>query len=144
MKTLPLLLLVFLIFSQDIYAEKIIWSGEVNSDGNATPVIKLELGKKYQITASGAVNLGKWVQQGKPLGNDACYEFGDGLQSKKIETLKNSINFNICQGDYNPEHFYKSKPFTAFQNGVHFWIQDTDYEDNSGALKVQLIQVDDN
>jgi len=51
------------------------------------------------------------------------------------------MNFEVCGGKYQSDHVYISQPFVAVQSGIHFWIYDTDYEDNSGEFEVEVIQV---
>lgn len=124
-------------------AEKVLWAAEVSSLGKPTESIHLDIGKRYRIEAGGMINLGKWWQKSQPLANDACYEFtksGEGLS--KVETLKNSINMSVCDGTYHADHVYRSVPFTAVQSGIHFWVYDTNYDDNSGAFNVQIIELD--
>lgn len=140
----PFFLCVF--FSNLYSAERVFWSGKVDANGKPTDSIKLELGKEYSLKVTGEVNLGKWWQQKKPLANDACYEFSDATEPPvrtKFTTFKNSLNIQVCDGKYHPDHIYQSAPFFAVQTGIHFWIYDTNYEDNSGALDVQIIQVSD-
>lgn len=125
------------------YGDTVVWSGKVKSDGTPTQSIKLQLGKKYQIKVSGLVNLGKWWQQGEALANDACYEFNSHVTPHKVDTFKNSLNIPVCTGEYHPDHIYQSNPFLAIQSGIHFWIYDTNYDDNNGNFDVQVIQVAD-
>ena len=125
------------------YADRIIWSGDVEANGTPTSPITLTLKKKYKIKAQGTVNLGKWWQQGKPLGEDACYEFAEHITPSKFETLKNSLNISVCEGSYHPDHIYQSEPFIAKQNRIHFWIYDIDYSDNLGTLQVEIIELSD-
>lgn len=127
-------------------ADTSVWHGKVNSDGTPTPSVKLNLGEKYKIKVSGKINLEKWRTGGKALENDACFEFFaipryQEIPPKKIGALKNSLNLNVCDEKYQQDHIYESKAFTAMQSGIHFWIYDTDYEDNSGELDLEVIQV---
>jgi hypothetical protein len=137
-----LLIFAFCIFcASSTYADKVVWSGEVQSNGSPTHLIKLTLGKQYQIKVSGAINLGKWWQLGKPLADDACFEYNEETAPTFVNTLRNSMQISVCDGVYHSDHIYLSKPFIAAQNGIHFWICDTDYTDNSGALNVQVIEL---
>jgi hypothetical protein len=129
-------------FSNCFGAEKIIWNGEVNSNGNPTEAIPLQLFKKYQIKASGYVNLGKWIQNHQKLANDACYEFSEEEKTEKLEALKNSNEISICDNKFHPDHVYQSEPFVAEQDRIHFWVYDTRYDDNSGLFKVQIIEIE--
>ena len=122
-------------------AEHVVWSGEVSSNGNPTALVKLTPKKKYQIKASGEINLGKWWQLGKPLADDACYEYNELVEPRHVNTLKNSLQISLCDGTYHADHIYISKPFIADQGGIHFWVQDIDYNDNKGSLKVELIEL---
>jgi len=124
------------------YADKVIWSGEVKSDGTPTTAIPLNLRENYKIKVSQFVNLGKWVQKGEKLANDACYEFNKEKPQDKVEFLKNSQNISVCDGTYHPDHIYESTPFAAKQNRLHFWVYDTDYDDNNGAFRVEIIHLD--
>lgn len=124
-----------------IYSDTVVWSGKVNADGTPSKVVPLTLGKKYIIKVSGIVNLGKWWQQGKPLAEDACYEFNAELKPEKYNTFSNSLHISVCDGTYHADHVYQSSPFMAAQSGIHFWVYDTDYSNNSGSLDVQVIEV---
>lgn len=111
------------------------------SDGSPTKAIPLVLKQQYRIKVSGFVNLGKWVQGGEALANDACFEFSKEKNTSQIETFKNSQDISVCDGKYHPNHIYQSIPFIAKQDRIHFWIYDTEYDDNSGSLQVQIIQI---
>lgn len=135
-------------FSSFSFADNVIWSGKINSNGTPTESVKLSLGKMYKVKVSGTMNLGKWRTDKQPLVNDSCYEFfADPGHQKgnpiKIDTFKNSLNVSVCDGKYHADNVYESEPFFAAQSGIHFWIYDTDYENNTGALDVQIIQVSD-
>lgn len=123
-------------------ADTVIWNGKVSADGTPTPPIDLKLNQKYQIVVGGFVNLGKWVQNGEQLANDACYEFNKKKNLSKVDSFQNSGDISVCDGHYHPDHIYKSAPFKAKENKIHFWIYDTDYDDNTGAFDVQVIQLD--
>lgn len=122
-------------------AENVIWDGQVNADGSPTLAIELILDQPYQIRARGIINLGKWWQNSQPLANDACYEFNTPEKPTQLTTLKNSLSISVCDGKYHGDHTYLSLPFVAKQNKIHFWIDDTDYSDNSGSFQVQIIQL---
>ena len=130
------------IFSSIQATEKIVWSGEVFSDGKPTMAIPLSHHKKYQIRAKGFVNLGKWIKNREPLANDACYEFSKSGSIEKLESLKNSSGISICKGNYNPDHTYYSEPFEPKENIIHFWVHDTDYTDNADAFQIQIVEVE--
>lgn len=123
------------------FTENVIWKGEVSADGTPSPVIKLVLEKKYQIKVSGTINLGKWWQKGEPLENDACYEFNEEVTPRKLLSLRNSMNIPLHDEEFHPDHIYLSRPFLAAQDGIHFWVYDTNYSDNSGAFHVELIEL---
>ncbi len=141
-KTIFYLCLTSICLTGYCLAEQVIWEGEVNSDGTPTTSVKLTLGHEYFIKVSGVMNLKKWWKQGKPLEEDACFEFNAEQTPMKLLSFKNSININVCDGTYHPDHIYTSKPFIAAQSGVHFWIYDSDYEDNNGTLFVQVIDTE--
>ena len=124
-------------------ATTVVWQGEVSSEGTPSPVVRLKLGHKYQLQVSGTINLGKWRRHGEALEDDACFEFGaDNSSPSAIFTFKNSMNVSVCDGRFHPSHVYQSLPFLAAQNGIHFWIHDEDYENNSGSFQVELIELD--
>lgn len=130
-------------FANCFGAEKEVWKGEVNSNGNPTEAIPLQIHKKYQIKASGYVNLGKWIQNHQKLANDACFEFSQEGKVEKVETLKNSNEISVCSDNtYHPDHAYQSEPFTANSDRIHFWVHDTNYEDNSGSFQVQIVEIE--
>lgn len=140
MKLFKLFAFSLLFFSATVSsADEVIWSGDVQSDGTPTQPITLTLRENYQIRASGFINLGKWIQASEKLANDSCYEFNKEKELQKIECLKNSQNITVCDGTYHPDHVYQSQPFTAKQNRIHFWVYDTDYDDNHGSFKVEII-----
>jgi len=123
------------------YTDETVWKGSVDSNGVPTKPIKLELHKQYEIKVSGFINLGKWVQAGEKLANDACYEFSDDKRHmEKFESIKNSQGISVCEGQYNDDHVYTSKPFVAKQNRIFFWVNDTNYDDNNGLYEVEIIQ----
>lgn len=136
---LSFFILVF--FTTYCSAETVIWKGEVSSDGTPTQAIPLQLHKKYQIRVSGFVNLGKWIQSGEKLANDACYEFNKETMTTKIVSFKNSNNISVCGENYHFDHVYQSNPFIAKQNKIHFWIYDTNYEDNSGSFQIEVVAI---
>lgn len=142
MKKIFLLLFFSLFTFNNSYADKVIWSGSVSSDGDPTKIIQLEIGKEYQIKASGEVELGKWWQGGKKLINDACYEYNDKVAPSKLNTLLNSMNIEVCDGKYHSDHIYTSKTFKTKQSVIHFWVYDTDYNDNSGTFQVQITEIE--
>lgn len=121
--------------------EQVIWSGSVSSDGTPSPNVKLELGKRYQIIVSGTVQLGHWLQNQQLLTNDAFYQFNERIKPFPSSSFKNSMNLPFTDNAYNPDHVYSSQPFTAFQSAIHFWVHDTNYADNSGALQVKIIKL---
>jgi hypothetical protein len=143
MKSLTLLFSTFAIgIAAFGFTEKIIWLGDVLADGTPTKPISLILYHQYQIRVSGCVNLGKWIQNREKLGSDACYEFANNKAIEKTISLKNSLDISVCEGEYHSNHHYQSKPFKAAQNKIHFWVHDIDYSDNSGAFKVQIVDLE--
>lgn len=137
-RTLLSCILMCLCFGK-FYADEVIWRGNVKSDGSATIPIPLILNERYQIKASKSINVGKWVQAGEELASDACYEFNKEKYLNKLECLKNSQNISVCNGTYHPDHIYQSEPFVAKQNRLHFWVYDTNYDDNRGDFHVEII-----
>jgi hypothetical protein len=97
-------------------ANTVVWNGEVNASGAPSDSVPLVLGKKYMIKVSGIVNLGKWWQQGKPLAEDACYEFNAPSGPTHYRTFKNSLRVSVCDGKYHDDHTYQSEPFVAAQS----------------------------
>lgn len=140
MRTLLCLFLAFLSVAEG----KVVSSLEVSSDGEPSKTTILELDRKYQIKVSGALNLGKYWQGSTVLANDACYEFvaSTGKMTSPLKNFRNSFDINVCEGHYSEDHTYFSKPFVAKQNKIHFWIDDFDYTDNTGALHVEIIEVE--
>ena len=134
--------LFFALFTTCSFAKEVIWNGQVPSDGTPTGAIDLTLHKKYQFIVSGTMNLGKWVQAGQPLSDDAGFEFNSSLGPKRLNTFRNSSDIPLDNTTFHPDHIYKSIPFTAMQNKIHFWIEDEDYSDNTGSLNIQLVQLD--
>lgn len=130
------------VFTGAYAADKIIWNGEVSSNGEPTKPITLVNHKKYQIKVTGFVNLGKWIQNNEELANDACYEFGKSDKKRKSEAFKNSSDISVCDNNYHPDHIYQSEPFIAKENRIHFWVYDTNYDDNSGAFQVQVVELE--
>jgi hypothetical protein len=124
------------------FAEKVIWKGEVCSDGSPTKAVHLVLQHNYQIRVSGVIKLGKWVQEGEELANDACYEFGKEKHLEKYESVINSLNISVCTGEFNQKHVYLSHPFIARQDRIHFWVNDVYYADNQGCFTVEIIELD--
>lgn len=128
------------------YADEVIWKGVVDSNGTPTDTIPLKLREQYQIRVGKYTNLGKWIQANEQLANDACYEFSFEFSGKfppkKFESFKNSHNISVCDGTFHIDHVYQSEPFVAEQNRIFFWIYDTNYDDNSGVLEVEVIHKD--
>lgn len=139
--------LVTTLCSINVYAENTrVWSGQVSSNGTPSESIPLETGKKYQIRASGSVNLNKWRQAGQPLGEDANYSYvasstSEDVNATKGETLKNSLSIPLGDGTYHPDHIYSSQPFVAKENRIHFWVYDIDYDDNAGSFDVEIYKI---
>lgn len=139
-------LLVCLCFSlcfYHLYADEVIWKGQVSSHGTPSPLIHIKLRDRYQIKVSNYINLGKWIQADEKLANDACYEFSysfsEKIPPKKFECLMNSHEISVCDGKFHKDHVYLSEVFVAEQNRIFFWVYDTNYDDNKGAFEVELI-----
>lgn len=143
MKLLSSVLLLAGIFSiSHVYADRVIWDGQVSAKGEPSPIVHLKEGEKYKIRVKGEVNLGKWRQQGEALAEDACYEYNSKVAPKRLETFKNSMNIDVCQGLFHVDHIYESDYFLAVQSGIHFWVHDSNYDDNSGSFRVEVILKD--
>ena len=123
------------------FTDEVVWKGEVQSDGTPTSAIDLTLDKKYQIIVSGTINLGKWVEAGKPLASDASFEFNAPTGPTHLANIKNSNDIPMENGTYHSNHIYKSEPFVAKQNKIHFWVHDSDYSDNTGAFDVKIVEI---
>lgn len=136
-------ILVALCVAFSLSAEEVVWEGSVHSDGTPSKTISLDLTKKYQLKVSGFVNLGKWVQNREKLANDANYEFSSEGETEKINSIRNSLDIPVGDGKYHANHVYQSEPFTPAQNKIHFWVYDTDYDDNHGEFKVDVIRITD-
>lgn len=142
MKHFFLSTVLFATLCSSCFAEKIVWNGELSSDGTPSQAIPLDLDKKYQIIVSGVINLGKWVEGGVPMDEDAGFEFGGPNGPEHQPVFKSSNEMALDTKKYNPDHTYKSIPFVAKNSKIHFWIDDKDYSDNNGSLKVQVVQLD--
>lgn len=136
-------ILFFLCVTISLSASEVIFEAEVHSDGTPSKTVSLDILQKYQIRVSGFVNLGKWVQNREKLANDANYEFNHEGSTEKIAAFKNSQDIPVGDGRYHVDHVYQSDPFTPKQNKIHFWVYDTDYEDNNGAFKVEVLKITD-
>lgn len=134
--------LLFSLTNLACFSQVVVWSGDVSADGTPTQAIDLKLDKKYQIIAKGTINLGKWVEAGKALGEDASYEYNAPSSPTVADNLRNSINIPLENKNFNPQHIYKSLPFVAKQSKIHFWVHDLDYSDNKGSFTVELVQLD--
>jgi hypothetical protein len=141
-KYLPMKIVLLICSSMTCVADTIIWKGDVDALGTPTPMVKLVLGKKYQIKVSGTLSLGNWFKNGSKVKNDACYEFNESSQPHLVSCFKNSLSQTVCDGKFHANHIYTSNQFIAAQSAVHFWIYDTNYEDNSGSLSVELYQIE--
>lgn len=123
------------------YADKVVWKGFVSSNGTPTSTAELKLKQRYQIKASGEINLGKWWQGKNALANDACFQYNGPQGPESLASLKNSNDISVCDGKYHESHVYESAPFVPKQNKIHFWVNDEDYSDNTGEFYVQIIEL---
>ncbi|MGV8120293.1 MAG: hypothetical protein AB2L14_11080 [Candidatus Xenobiia bacterium LiM19] len=140
-----ILLCIFAIMAltQLCHADTLIWSGEVSSLGRATETFPLQQGSSYYYVAVGTVYFGRWYINKRSLVNDACYEFNAKGYNDPLPVLKNSLNIPIANTAYRSDHVYTSEAFMLLQSvSMSFWIEDTDYLDNSGSLRVSLYRVD--
>ena len=139
---LLLLILTITLGLQNAYADRLVASGNVPSNGKPTNQINLTNGKSYYIVVSGAVTFGTW-SNGKKLLNDACYEFNAKGYLDPLPVFQNNYNIIVCD-NYNPNHIYKSAPFVSSGQPINFWIYDTDYRDNSGGMHLELYEIEQN
>lgn len=134
-------LLYSLAFLGNVFADNVVWSGAVSSDGSLSPYIKLIPGQLYQIKVTGTIAIGKWSKNGQPLVNDANYEFNAVGHPLFYPVLRNNLDITLGDGKYHPDHVYQSAVFTAPKDEIHFWIFTTEYSDNTGAFAVEVSQV---
>lgn len=128
--------------SGNSYADTVIWSGSVSADGTRVGPVELIPGQSYRIKVNGTMSLTKWWKAGLPLKADAVYEFNANSEPAPLYSFKNNLDVAVSDGKYHADHLYQSAPFMAVQSGIDFWIYDTDYSDNSGALEAQVIKLD--
>ena len=130
---LPLLLLTAAALAQTLAAY-------VPASGQAVRIQGLTPGASYQLRISGWMTFGTWSVNGRTLQNDACYEFAAKGYPDPLPVLTNDAGVIAC-GAYAPDHVYTSAPFQAQASSMRFWVLDSDYRDNAGALLVELLPV---
>ncbi len=122
---------------------KYLFSFRVSSSGKKTDYYAtVPVGHKIYIVVRGTVNFSK--PRKHRLINDACYEFNSRNHPVPISIFRGSRGYsfvNVCSGEYNPNHTYRSAPFIINDNGFGAWIYDSDYRDNSGYLTVDVYSV---
>ena len=112
----------------------------VPASGQAVRIDGLQPGADYQLRISGWMTFGTWSVNGRTLQNDACYEFAAKGFPDPLPVLTNDAGVIAC-GAYAPDHVYTSAAFRAQASSMRFWVLDSDYRDNSGALLVELLPV---
>ena len=122
-------------------AQNLIWSGAVDSRGARTNGPVLCGARRYIIRASGSIYFGRWWRNSLPLNDDACYEYTAKGAPDPLPVFTNSYGVAVCDGQYRASHVYQSAAFTGRNGPISFWIVDTDYRDNSGALRVDIFDV---
>jgi len=138
-----LCILVIMALTQTCQADTLIWSGEISSLGRASETFPLQQGASYYFVASGTVYFGRWYINKRSLVNDACYEFNAKGYNDPLPILKNNINIPMATSAFRADHVYVSAAFMILQSGpMSFWIEDTDYRDNRGSLRVALYRID--
>jgi hypothetical protein len=112
----------------------------VPASGRPVHIQGLTPGASYQLRISGWMTFGTWSVNGRTLQNDACYEFAAKGYPDPLPVLTNDAGVIAC-GAYAPDHVYTSAPFQAQAASMRFWVLDSDYRDNQGALLVELLPV---
>lgn len=115
-------------------------SAYVPATGQTARVDGLVPGASYQLRISGWMTFGIWSRNGRTLQNDACYEFAAKGYPDPLPVLNSDLGTIQC-GPYDASHVYTSATFTAPSSSLSFWVFDSDYRDNSGALLVELLPV---
>lgn len=141
-KTISLYFLVFCGFFNFCHSDQLVWQGIVSALGRKTDRIPLNPGEEYYAVARGVVNLGRIAEWGNENRlNDACYMFRVNQDPIYAPVLKNSYQFRFCSGTYHSEHVYQSLPFRGNDRPLWFWVEDTNYGDNSGQFLVEVYRV---
>ncbi len=120
-------------------AQNVIWSGAVDSRGSQTNGPLLGANRRYVIRVSGTVYFGRWWRNGQALNDDACYEYTAKGAPDPLPVFRNSYGIPVCDGQYRASHVYQSAAFTGRNSAIAFSIFDTDYRDNSGSLRVEIL-----
>ncbi len=122
-------------------ADRLVWTGNVDSRGQRITSPQLVAGNKYYIVVRGTLSEGTWYVNGNTLLNDACYEFNAQGSPQVLSIFQNSQGIIVCDNQYHPDHIYCSAYFDSNGQPISFWIFDTDYRDNSGSLQVEIYEV---
>lgn len=120
-------------------AQNVIWAGSVDSRGSETRGPVLNATNRYIIRVSGSVYFGRWWRNGQPLNDDACYEYTAKGAPDPLPVFRNTYGIPVCDGQYRASHVYQSAAFVGRNAPIGFSIFDTDYRDNGGALRVEII-----
>jgi len=99
----------------------------------------LQPGDVYQLRVSGWMSFGTWWQNGRPLLDDACFEFAAKGFPDPLPVVANDLGLSLCDGGYREDHVYVSPPFAAPSPQVTLWVIDTDYRDNAGSVLVEAL-----
>ena len=124
-------------------ADRLVWTGNVDSRGQRITSPQLVAGNKYYIVVRGTLSEGTWYVNGNTLLNDACYEFNAQGSPQVLSIFQNSQGIIVCDNQYHPDHIYCSAYFDSNGQPISFSIFDTDYRDNSGSLQVEIYEVGD-
>lgn len=133
--------LTLLLAESTASAQNMIWSGWVNSRGAQTNGPVLAGNQRYVIRVSGSVYFGRWWRNGRPLNDDACYEYTAKGAPDPLPVFRNSYGVPVCDGQYRASHVYQSAAFLGRNAPISFSIFDTDYRDNSGAMRIEILDV---
>ncbi len=122
-------------------SDKLFWAGDVSAMGQRITSTPLVAGNKYYIVVRGFINQGTWVENGRVLLNDACYEFNAKTSPDPLPIFQNNLGIIVCDNQYHSDHIYCSSQFESNGQPVTSWLVDTDYRDNSGTMHVEIYEV---
>ncbi|MBW6455611.1 MAG: hypothetical protein K0A98_06975 [Trueperaceae bacterium] len=111
----------------------------VPATGERVVLTGLRAGDVYQLRASGWMSFGTWWQNGRPLLDDACFEFAAKGFPDPLPVVANDLGLSLCDGGYRDDHVYLSQTFVAPSPQVVLWVIDTDYRDNAGSVLVEAL-----
>jgi len=113
----------------------------VPASGQPVVLGGLQPGGVYQLRVSGWMSFGTWWQNGRPLLNDACFEFAAKGYPDPLPVVANDYGLPLCGGSYRDDHVYLSPRFVAPTAQVTLWVVDTDYRDNAGGVLAEALLV---